>query len=102
MICLSLKPGPPVVHRSPLKALTPDRTVKLGNLTKLTLILKNIRNSRSKWDVILFVIKKKAPSKNTFNFLETVRVKNSLKNKLGRYPELVRFFIAIFCTRSNL
>ena len=68
--CLFCKTVSSVVRTSQLKSFTTVRTVKLSDLTKLTLTLNKFRN---------YV--EKAPSKNTFNFLKTVIEKVCLKNK---------------------
>ena len=48
---------------SPLEALITDRNIKLGNLTKLAMILSSFRNYIPKCNVIFAVTKEKSPSK---------------------------------------
>ena len=62
-----------LIDSFPLEDITPDRTVKLDNHTKLTLNLNYFRNYICKINVILGVIKEKARSKNTFHCLIAVQ-----------------------------
>ena len=59
-----------------LKALKPNRTIKLGNLTKPNLYFSKFREYISTHDnVILVVIKIRAFSKSGLNSLEARKVK---------------------------